>query len=42
MWKTPYDCHGQFKTYYKEIAEAVKSLRVDCGVFDASTILQER
>lgn len=32
---------GQFKTYYKEIAEAVKSLRVDCGVFDASTILQE-
>lgn len=34
------DC-GDIKYYYKEIAEEVKRLRVDCGVYDASTILQE-
>ncbi len=34
------DC-GEFKIYYKEIAETVKTLRVEYGVYDISTILQE-
>ena len=32
---------GELKPYYKDIAETVKRLRNDCGVYDASTILQE-
>lgn len=34
------DC-GELRDYYKEIAETVKRLRVECGIYDTSTILQE-
>lgn len=34
------DC-GELRDYYKEIAETVKYLRIECGIYDTSTILQE-
>lgn len=32
---------GEFKSYYKDIAETVGELRNNCGIYNASTILQE-